>query len=466
MALIHGLSGSSRWWSRNIEALAAKHLVAAVDLVGFGRNRRFFGTPAVLPPFSEVTALLARWLETFGEPVHLIGHSMGGQIATRLAAERPDLVRSLVLVDATGMPFHLDPRPHVRPLPKPPYGGPGILRVLVPDFLRAGPASVTVAGTRVMLGDMRRSMRAIRVPTLLVWGENDPLVPLPFGQAMQQEIEGSRLAVIPRAAHVPMWESPDEFNRVALEFLGEVERGPRNEPAKPLVSWGIAGWTPVGEHSIAHRQAGRHRDIVLIHGLGLSGSYFERLAAALFEAGWNPIAPDLPGFGESPNARAGGPEEHARQLAAWADFLGIRDAVWLGHSIGCNAVAHLAAMRPDLVRKAVYVGPLWTRSRHPRIRILLHLALDALREPLSLYRFIISAYWRTGIARWWQTGLRFARDVGCDAVRPPGSIVIAGVRDPIPDRTCVEAQEVQGAHACVYSHAGEVVEVLGTAPWN
>jgi pimeloyl-ACP methyl ester carboxylesterase len=43
-------------------------------------------------------------------------------------------------------------------------------------------------------------MHAIRVPTLLVWGENDPLVPLQYGQAMQHEIEGSRLVVIPRAA--------------------------------------------------------------------------------------------------------------------------------------------------------------------------------------------------------------------------------------------------------------------------
>ena len=125
-----------------------------------------------------MTSLLARWLETFGEPVHVVGHSMGGQIAIRLAAERPDLVRSLMLVNAAGMPFRLDPRPHVRALPKPPYGGPGIARVLVPDFLRAGPTSVAVAGARVMRGDMRELMRAIRVPTLLVWGENDPLVPL------------------------------------------------------------------------------------------------------------------------------------------------------------------------------------------------------------------------------------------------------------------------------------------------
>ena len=453
VALIHGLSGSSRWWSRNIDALAERYLVAAVDLVGFGRNRRFFGPPVVLPRFSEVTALLARWLETFGEPVHLIGHSMGGQIAIELAAERPDLIRSLVLVDAAGMPFHLDPRPHIRPLPKPPYGGPGIARVLLPDFLRAGPASVAIASTRVMRSDMREMMRAIRVPTLLVWGENDPLVPLQYGEAMQQEIAGSRLVVIPRAAHVAMWDAPEEFNRAVLEFLAEVSIAP---PSAPIFSWGIAGWT----NGIAHRQVGRARDIVLVHGLGMSSAYFEPLAAALFADGWNPIAPDLPGFGESANAPSGGALDHAQQLTAWADALGIRDAVWLGHSIGCNAVAHLARLRPDLVREAAFVGPLWTRSRYPQLRIFARLALDAFREPLALYRHILRAYWRTGIARWIATARRFARDVACAPGLPAGSLALAGERDPIPDRSCVEVRSVPGAHACTFSHPHEVAALV------
>ena len=463
VALIHGLSGSSRWWSRNIDALAERHLVAAIDLMGFGKNRRFFGPPVVLPPFPEVTALLARWLETFGEPVHLAGHSMGGQIAIELAAERPDLVRSLVLVNAAGMPFHFDPRPHIRPLPKPPYGGPDITRVLLPDFLRAGPASVAVASTRVMRGDMREMMRAIRAPTLLVWGENDPLVPLQYGQAMQREIAESRLVVLPRAAHVAMWDAPDAFNRAVLAFLAEAEALAPREIAHGMFSWGLAGWTPIGEHAIAHRQAGRARDIVLIHGLGMSSAYFERLAAALFVDGWNPIAPDLPGFGESSNAPAGGAEEHARQLADWADALAIRDAVWLGHSIGCNAIAHLARLRPDVVRTPVFVGPLWTHSRHPTTRVLLRLALDALREPLSLYGYVLRAYWRTGIARWCGTGRRFAHDVACAVELPAGALVIAGQRDPIPDRTCIDVQNVPGAHACIFSAPTDVVDVVRRA---
>jgi pimeloyl-ACP methyl ester carboxylesterase len=454
VALIHGLSGSSRWWSRNVDALARKHVVAAVDLVGFGANRRFYLLPEIPPSFVEVTALLARWLETFREPVHLIGHSMGGLLSIRLAAERPELVRSLTLVNAVGMPFKLDPRPHVRAVPKPPYGGAGIARVLVPDFMRAGPASVMVAGTRVVRGDIRDMMRAIRVPTLLVWGENDPLVPVVYGEAMQREIADSRLVVIPRAAHVAMWDTPEEFNRVALEFLDEVEASSPRDAAPASFSWGLAGWT----NGVAHRQAGARRDIVLVHGLGMSSAYFEPLARALFHDGWNPVAPDIPGFGESNNAPAGTPHDHAVMLAAWAEAQGIRDAVWLGHSIGCNAVAHLASTRPDLVRASVHVGPLWTKTRWPNLRTSAMLALDALREPLSLYRYVFRAYWRAGIARWLMTWRRYAPDL---AEPPPErATFIAGAGDPITDRRLVQAVEVSGAHACLFSHAEDVTAVV------
>lgn len=450
VVLLHGLSGSSRWWSRNVSALAEQHLVAAVDLVGFGHNRRFFGLPLFLPSFSETTALLARWLETFGEPVHLIGHSMGGQIAIELTSERPDLVRSLILVNAAGMPFRLDPRPHVRAVPRPPYGGIGIARVLVPDFFRAGPASVAVASARVVRGDMRDRMHAIRVPTLLVWGENDPLVPLTYGQAMQREIAGSRLVVIPGAAHVAMWDRPREFNATVLSFLSEVESTPF-VAAPPAFSWGISGFTS----GIAHRQAGRRRDVVLVHGLGMSSAYFVHLAQELFDRGWNPIAPDVPGFGESDNAPPMGPSEHAALLASWADALGIGDAVWLGHSIGCNAVAHLASSRPDLVRTPVYAGPLWTQRHWSRVMFML--MLDALREPVALYRYVLPAYWRTGIARWWRTWRRCIPDL---RAAPATGTFLAGTRDPLPDRSCLTLREVAGAHACVFSHPKEVAETL------
>jgi pimeloyl-ACP methyl ester carboxylesterase len=449
VVLLHGLAGSSRWWSKNIDALAERYLVAAVDLTGFGRATSFLRLPKTIPPFGEVTALLARWLETFGEPVHLVGHSMGGQIAIRLAAERPDLIRSLILVNSAGIPFRLDPMAHLRPLPKPPFGGPRIAQVLLPDLLRAGPTSVAVASARVLRGDMRPWMRELRMPTLLVWGANDPLVPLRYGEAMQREIPGSRLVVIERAAHVAMWDAAEDFNRIALDFLEQVET---HHEANGVFTWGLAGWTD----GIAHRQSGRRRDVVLIHGLGMSSAYFERFAHVLFEHGLNPVAPDIPGFGESENAPAMGPEEHARLLARWADALAIRDAIWIGHSIGCNAVAHVARMRPDLVRRAVHIGPVWTR--HGTWRVFVMIALDALREPLALYRFVLRAYWRAGLWRWWLTWRRHLRDIAGDV--PRDALLMSGRRDPIVDRSRVGVREVDGAHACHFSHADAVFDSL------
>lgn len=453
--LIHGLSGSSRWWMRNFDALAERHLVAAVDLVGFGRSHRAI-IPEILPAFGEVSALLARWLETFGEPVHLVGHSMGGQLAIRLAAERPELVRSLMLVNSAGMPFKLDPLAHLRPLPRPPFGGPRIAQVLLPDFVRAGPTSVVVASARVLRGDMRTWMHGIRAPTLLVWGENDPLVPLRYGKAMQQEIAGSRLIVIPRAAHVSMWDAPEEFNRIATAWLEEMDARDLADSGAGVFAWGVTGYND----GVAHRQAGHDRNVVLVHGLGMSSAYFEPFARALFARGFHPVAPDLPGFGESANARAGGPDAHAAILAAWADKLGIRDAIWIGHSIGCNAVAAVARIRPELVRSGVFIGPLWTRSSIPNLRLVVDLALDALREPLALYRYVFPAYWRTGIARWWLTWRRFARDLACPPALPERSLLLAGDRDPIPDRRCLDLREVDGAHACQFSNPEAVADVV------
>jgi pimeloyl-ACP methyl ester carboxylesterase len=462
VVLVHGLSASTRWWARNVEVLAERHLVAAVDLVGFGRNRRFLSAE-FLPPFEETAALLARWLETFGEPVHLVGHSMGGQISIRLAAERPDLVRSLILVNAAGMPFELKAARHIRPLPKPPFGGWRIAQVLLPDFLRAGPASVAAATARVLRDDARELMRAIRVPTLLIWGENDPLVPLHYGQAMQREIAGSRLVVLPRAAHVAMWDNAPAFNEAVMEFIDEVERGTVCDVPQGAFCWGIAGWSD----GMAYRQSGPRRDIVLIHGLGMSSAYFGPFARALYERGWNPIAPDLPGFGESANAPAMAQREQAERLIAWADALNIRDAPWVGHSLGCNTVAEVAALRPDVVKRSIHIGPLWTNVRSPMLRLCAVLALDALREPLELYRYVFPAYWRVGLWRWWRTFRLAVHELRATPTLPPGTLLLAGVRDPIPDRPVTmtlggEARlELEGAHACHFSDAAGVVGVLG-----
>ena len=70
-----------------------------------------------------------------------------------------------------------------------------------------------------MAEDLREDLRRVATPTLLVWGERDTLVPPAVGNLMREEIPGSRLLVLARAAHVPMFDRPKEFNAALLSFL-------------------------------------------------------------------------------------------------------------------------------------------------------------------------------------------------------------------------------------------------------
>ena len=423
----------------------------AIDLIGFGRNRFFLRRSRLPLQFAEIAALLARWIESdLREAAHVIGSSMGGHVAIHLAATRPDVVRSLVLVNSTGVPFRVAPSEHLRNLFLP-RGLWSFLLILTRDVFRAGPTSIFVGLGRLLRDDARPLMREIRAPVLLVWGEHDALVPLRYGKEMLTAFPNARLEVIPATAHLPMWENPRAFDDTVVRFLNEIDES-RRDFATTVFTWALSGWND----GIAHRSANRSADIVLIHGLGMSSAYFVRFAEVLFSDGWSPIAPDLPGFGESSDGPAAGPQEHAEILAKWADGIGIRDATWVGHSLGCNTIDHLARLRPDLVRSRVFIGPLW---RNRGVWTLLGaLIADAFREPVRLFAFVARAYWRAGLGRWVATLRRYAADIRRN---PPGGTNIVGERDPLVDRGWMkDFVSVAGAHACHFSHPRETADAI------
>jgi len=444
------LGGSSDWWRRNVAALSEHHLVSAIDLVGFGRNRFFLRRSRLPLPFAEIAALLARWIESsFDGPVHLAGNSMGGHVAIHVAATRPDLVRSLTLIDSTGIPFDLAPGEHLRNLFMP-RGLLSFAVILARDLFRAGPSSVVLALGRLLLDDARPFLRQLRMPVLLIWGNRDPLVPVSYGKRMLTEVPHAKLEVIDDAGHIPMWEQPERFNRALLSFIDDVDRRGATIDAPPRFTWALSGWND----GIAHREAGHRRDAVLVHGLGMSSAYFAPFARALFDRDVHPIAPDLPGFGESLDAPAMSPRKTAQLLAAWADRAGIRDALWIGHSVGCNAIVQLQLMRPDLVRRSVSIGPLWRRGP---ARLLAALTADAFRESLPLFAFVLRAYWRCGFARWLATFFRSLSDIEAPPAAP--TRLIAGERDPLPNRGALrDIVTVPGAHACHFSQPEATAE--------
>lgn len=469
VVLIHGLSGSAMWWRRNLPALAQHHLVAAVDLVGFGRNRRFW-RPGPLPlPLEEVAAVVARWIETtFSEPVHVVGHSMGGQVAIHLADVRGDLVRSLTLVGSTGLPFTLQPRSHLRNLPRPPAGLWSFSRLLAWDFLRAGPTSVAVASARLLTDDAREAMRRIHVPTLLVWGDRDPLVPELYAERMQQEIPDSAVVVIPEAGHVSMWDNAESFNREVLSFFQSVERqelAGKPETSSTGFNWALRGCVA----DLCYRQSSEHPTLVMIHGLGMSSAYFRDLAAALYERGLGSAAMDLAGFGYSNDAPPRTPREHARSVLRWCDEVGIDRVTFLGHSTGCHIVQALAEIAPHRVAGEIYVAPIWTNRPAAGWRMALGLARDVFREPPRLIPLVVSEYWRTGFIRWFRTFL-LELPVATGPVRVGvSSEVIAGRNDPLTDRERLNEitggllTMVAGAHAVVLSYPEEVAKAIASS---
>jgi pimeloyl-ACP methyl ester carboxylesterase len=217
LILVHGLSGSTRWWVRNIAALAAEYQVHLVDLPGFGamrRLRRHF-------VLAEAASWLAAWMEAVGlKEANLVGHSMGGYVCLRLAAQRPEAVRRLVLVAPAGVPAGRSLFGHLVPLLLAArHMMPSFLPVLAYDAIRTGPVALWRVARELLAEDVREDLQYIDTPALMIWGEKDPLVPPSVGHLLQSEIAGSQLLVLQNAGHVPMFDRPQEFNAALLAFF-------------------------------------------------------------------------------------------------------------------------------------------------------------------------------------------------------------------------------------------------------
>ncbi len=217
LVLIHGLSGSGKWWGQNIDFLAQSFRVYVVDLVGFGHSRR---QRFVL---SDAANALAEWMEHL-EVTHatVMGHSMGGFIATDLATHYPAKVDRLILVDAAmlmmGRPRMKTGIGLVRAIFEMP---PRFLPILFVDALRAGPRTIANAAHQLLTSDIRDRLPALRIPTLIVWGARDWLVPLEIGEQIHEALRHAHFAVIQKAGHNPMWDRPERFHQLVHEFLTE-----------------------------------------------------------------------------------------------------------------------------------------------------------------------------------------------------------------------------------------------------
>jgi pimeloyl-ACP methyl ester carboxylesterase len=198
---VHGLAGSPRWWRPVVAQLEERYEVELLDMHD------------VAPSDG------AEWLAAhMSAETTVIAHSLGGLLAAQVAARRP--LRKLILVAPAGVPTGRHPVLELLALAATVFTvRPLFLLTLALDALRWGPLAIIRGGRYAISSDLRHDLQNISVPTLVVWGEADRLVPTRLAQTWADSIRNARLELIPGSAHVPMVENPSAFVRVVLDFL-------------------------------------------------------------------------------------------------------------------------------------------------------------------------------------------------------------------------------------------------------
>ena len=220
LILIHGLSGSRRWWRYNLAAFEAVREVYVVELVGFGSVRRRQRALGV----RDAAALVAEWMDALElQHAALIGHSMGGQIALRAAALQPVRVTALVLAAASGL-LRLHWWQVAARLPEAMRRGRlDFVPTILADGARAGLPNLVRTSRDLLQDDVTDVLPQIMQPTLVIWGAHDVLLRPELGQAIAAGIGGARYLLLPGAGHVLMVDSATEFNHEVLKFLAETQ---------------------------------------------------------------------------------------------------------------------------------------------------------------------------------------------------------------------------------------------------
>jgi pimeloyl-ACP methyl ester carboxylesterase len=152
--------------------------------------------------------------------VDLIGHSLGGLIAAEFAAEQPQRVHRLALVAPAGIPCGNNVLSRSARLLGTLYDVRGRLPTIAHDAIRAGPFSLIRGALFASHRDLSVELASIQSRTLLIWGEDDRLLPPRIAAEWQKVLPGSRLVRL-HCGHVPMWEAPRELVSHFLDFFGE-----------------------------------------------------------------------------------------------------------------------------------------------------------------------------------------------------------------------------------------------------
>jgi len=251
LVLLHGIAGSSATWDDLIPRLSGRHRVLAPDLLGHGESAKPDGDYS-LGAYANV---LRDLFEVLGHArATLVGHSLGGGIALQFAYQFPERCERLVLVSSGGLGREVHLLLRAAALPGADAVLPwlsvaarqsvgrvvhalgnlglrasadleeswrGFVSLEEADarraFLHTVRGIIDLHGQRVSAHD--RLYLAAGLPTLIVWGERDRLIPVRHGREAHERIAGSRLEIFPGAGHFPWRDEPRRFAEVLLDFM-------------------------------------------------------------------------------------------------------------------------------------------------------------------------------------------------------------------------------------------------------
>ena len=242
----HGFCMDHTMYAPQFEDLPETYRCVAWDLRGHGRSEC---PPGPWTMYDLVTDLIAFIEGTEVRPCHLVGMSIGGMIAVRLAILRPDLVRSLVLIDTSADAEPDDVAVVYRGFQEQIVSNDGIPDELAegtlpifygPSFIEANPdamkfhverekqmpTTALVQGLEALLGrdSVVDRLGEIRVPTLVIHGTADQAIPMERGEELADGIPGAELIRVPDAGHTTPLETPDVVNEALAGFFARVKR--------------------------------------------------------------------------------------------------------------------------------------------------------------------------------------------------------------------------------------------------
>jgi 3-oxoadipate enol-lactonase len=228
---LHGIGGHRHHWHEQLPVFATRFKAVAWDARGYGESDDYDGPL----DFASFTQDVLRVLDFFKAPkALLVGLSMGGRIARNFALRYPERVDHLVLANTTpgfdamtpeAMKRFVDERKNRTPETIKalisPHARPGAYEDLLASFKALRQPSYLKTLEASVAQDRAALLERIRVPTLVITGDEDRVYPPSVARAMVKRIPGARLAVLSGAGHLSNLEQPGQFNQVVLRFLQE-----------------------------------------------------------------------------------------------------------------------------------------------------------------------------------------------------------------------------------------------------